>query len=127
MKKVLLALATTSVFALANDTTIDATMGLMTQGLQQVQNGFINNDKKEISSGVDILHNANAIFEKVDVTTFIPNNKKGQVTKNISKHFSKDVKALKKAVDANDYSTATKEYGKVLSNCMACHKTVRDQ
>jgi len=127
MKKVLLVLATTSVFAFANDTTINATMGLMTQGLQQVQNGFINNDKQEISSGVEILHNANSIFETVDVTTFIPNNKKGQVTKNISKHFSKDVKALKKAVDANDFSAATKEYGKVLSNCMACHKTVRDQ
>lgn len=127
MKKVLLALATTSVLAMANDATITATMGLMNQGLQQVQTGFINNDKKEITEGVSILNNANAIFESVDVTTFIPNNKKGQVTRNISKHFSKDVKALKKAVDENDFTTATKEYGKVLSNCMACHKTVRGQ
>jgi len=127
MKKVLLALAATSMLAIANDTTIDATMGLMTQGLNQVQNGFINNDKKEISAGVDILHNANAIFEKVDVKTFIPHNKKEQVTKNISRNFSDDVKALKKAIDANDYTTATKVYGKVLSNCMACHRTVRGQ
>jgi L-cystine uptake protein TcyP (sodium:dicarboxylate symporter family) len=127
MKKALLALAATSVLALANDTTIDATMGLMTQGIQEVQNGFINNDKKEISRGIEILHNANAIFEKVDVTTFIPNNKRGQVTKNISKNFSKDVKALKKSIEANDYNSAAKQYGQVISNCMACHKIVRGQ
>ncbi len=125
IKKMLLVLATTSIFALANDTTVNATMGLMTEGLQQVQTGFVNNNKDEVVAGIAILDSANAIFSTVDVSTFIPNNRKVKVTKNISENFTTNIKKLKKAVEASDYTTATKQYGRVISNCMACHKAVR--
>lgn len=125
MKKIILALAVSSVFAFASETTVNATMSLMTQGMNQVQNGFLYSDKKAIAEGIKTIESANSIFTKVDVSTFIKNNSKIQVTKNINKHLTVDLKAFKKAVKSENYTDATKQYGKVLANCIACHKIVR--
>ena len=127
MKKALLALAVSSIvtFASASENTINATMSLMTQGMNQVQTGFLYSNKDAVNNGIEILENANAIFSKVDVTTFIKHNNKVQVTKNINDNLSKNLAAFKKAVKAKDYTEATKYYGKVTSNCIACHRTVR--
>jgi len=125
MKKMVLALVATSVIAMANDTTVNATMSLMTQGMNQVQAGFLYSNKEDIASGIAVIENANAIFKNVDVSTFIKNNKKVQVTRNINKNVSKHLKALKKAVAAGNYTDATKEYGELTANCIACHKIVR--
>jgi hypothetical protein len=125
MKKMILALAASSILALANDTTVNATMSLMTQGMNQVQAGFLYSNKEDIASGIAVLENANAIFTNVDVSTFIKNNNKIQVTHNINKNVSKHLKALKKAVAAGNYTDATREYGELTANCIACHKIVR--
>jgi len=125
MKKMILALAATSVLALANDTTVSATMSLMTQGMNQIQAGFLYSNKKDIAGGIKVVEDANAIFSKVDVSLFIKNNNKIQVTHNINKNVNKHIKALKKAVAADNYSDATKEYGQLTANCIACHKIVR--
>lgn len=125
MKKMILALAATSVLALANDTTVSATMSLMTQGMNQVQAGFLYSNKEDIAAGITVLENANAIFANVDVSHFIKNNNKTQVTHNINKNVDKNIKALKKAVAADNYTDATREYGELTANCIACHKIVR--
>lgn len=125
MKKTLLALAVSSVVVMASDTTINATMSLMTQGMKQVQSGLLQGKKAEVVKGIDILEGANSIFKNVDVTTFIPNNKKVQVTKNINENLTSNLKALRKAVEAKNYTDATKLYGEAMSNCIACHTTVR--
>ena len=125
MKKVILALVASSVLALASESTVNATMSLMTQGLNQIQNGFIYSNEKDVTQGIEILENANAIFHQVDVATFIPQSNKIQVTKNINKNLTADLKALKKAVAAKNYTDSTKEYGKVIANCVACHRIVR--
>jgi len=127
MRKILLALAASSIvtFASASETTINATMSLMTQGMNQIQAGFLYSSKDDINSGIEVLENANAIFSKVDVSTFIKNNNKVQVTKNINKNLSKDLANLKKAIQSKNYTDATKYYGKVTSNCIACHTTIR--
>ena len=125
MKKIILALAATSVLALADSTTIDATMKLMKQGLEQAQSGFVYNDKKELMRGIETLESSNAIFKNVDVSVFIPNNKKVQVTKNINKNLAKNLKALKKSVKDEKYSEATKLYAEVVSNCISCHTIIR--
>ncbi|EDZ61331.1 putative periplasmic cytochrome c [Sulfurimonas gotlandica GD1] len=125
MKKMILALAATSVLALANDTTVSATMSLMTQGMNQIQAGFLYSNKEDIAAGITVLENANAIFANVDVSHFIKNNNKVQVTHNINKNVDKNIKALKKAVVADNYTDATREYGELTANCIACHKIVR--
>lgn len=121
----MLALALTSVATFATDTTITATMQLMEKGMEQVQKGFMYNSKQDIIQGIETLQNSDAIFKKVDVTTFIPNNKKVRVTQNITNNLGEDLVILKKAVENNEFTTATEKYGKVLNDCVACHTAIR--
>jgi len=125
MKKSLLAIVLSSTILLAGDTTITATMSLMNQGLNQVQSGFVNNKKKDIIEGINIIENANSIFSQVDVGKFIPNNRKTQVTKNIYNNLTKSLKELKNNVENRKFSDATESYGKVLNTCLACHTIIR--
>ena len=125
MKKMILALAASSVIAMASDTTINATMSLMTQGMNQVQAGFLYSDKKDLEDGIKVMQNANAIFSSVDVTKFIPHNAKAQVTKNISQNLTENLNRLNNAVKNRNMSDATKAYGEVTANCIACHQIVR--
>lgn len=125
MKKLMLALALTSVATFAADTTITATMQLMEQGMEQVQKGFMYNSKSDILQGIKTLENSDAIFEKVDVTTFIPNNKKVRVTQNITNNLGEDLTKLRKAIENDEFTTATEKYGKVLNDCVACHTVIR--
>ena len=125
MKKIILALAATSVLALADTATIDATMKLMKQGLEQAQSGFVYNDKKDLMRGIETLESSNSIFKNVDVSVFIPNNNKVQVTRNINKNLEKNLKALKKSVKNEKYSEATKHYAEVVNNCISCHTIIR--
>jgi cytochrome c556 len=125
MKKVILALALTSVATFASDKTIDATMQLMKQGMEQVQKGFMYNSKSDIIQGIETIENSNSIFKNVDVTTFIPKNHKVRVTQNITHNLESNLKRLKKDVKAGKFADATAGYGKVLNNCVACHTSIR--
>ena len=127
MKKVLLALAASSIvtFATASEKTISATMSLMAQGMNQIQTGFLYSNRVDVVNGIEVLKNANAIFSKVDVSTFIKHNNKVQVTKNINENLAENLLAFEKAVKEQNYTEATKYYGKVTSNCIACHRTIR--
>ena len=125
MKKIIFALVVSSILAQAADTTVKETMSLMTQGMNRIQTGILYTKKEDIVEGIKVLENANAIFTRVDVSKFIPNNGKVQVTKNISKHLTADLKVLKKAIKSGNYTDATNDYGRVLANCVACHKIVR--
>ena len=124
MKKVILALVTCSVLSIASEATIDATMKLMHQGMQQVNTGFILNSKEDIDHGITTLENSNAIFTHVDVANFIGSNKV-TVAKNINKNLASDLKALKTAVGESNYAEATKQYANVLNDCVSCHTIIR--
>jgi len=125
MKKIISALALTAVAALASETTITATMSLLEQGLTQTQKGFLYNSKEDIVMGISTMQNANAIFTHVDVSTFIKNNSKVQVTKNINENMTEHLNDLKKDIDAGRYNDATAKYGKVVNDCVSCHTIVR--
>lgn len=127
MKKILLTLATSAVFALAsnNNATVTATMSLMDKGMEKVHVGFMLNQKNMILEGITLVQNANAIFKTVDVKTFIAHNNKVQVTKNINDNVTRDLKQLKKDINNGQYADATKTYGKVLNDCMSCHTIIR--
>jgi protein associated with RNAse G/E len=125
MKKMVLALAASSVIAFAGDTTINATMSLMTQGMNQVQAGFLYSNRTDVENGIKVMKDANAIFSKVDVASFIPHNNKTQVTKNISGNLTQNLQKLSDAVEKRNMSDATKAYGEVTANCIACHQIIR--
>lgn len=124
MKKVILALVTCSALSMASEATIDATMKLMQQGMNQVNTGFMLNSKADIQDGLLTLENSNAIFTRVDVAKFIKSNKV-TVAKNINENLSTHLAALKKAVNNSQYAEATVQYAKVLNECVACHSTIR--
>ena len=124
MKKVILALVTCSVLSIASETTIDTTMKSMQQGMNQINSGFILNSKEDIEKGISTLENANSIFTHVNVANFIGSNKV-TVAKNINKNLASDLKSLKKALAASNYSEATKQYAHVLNDCVACHTIIR--
>lgn len=124
MKKVILALVTCSVLSIASETTIDATMKLMQQGMNQINTGFMLNSKEDIKQGLLTLENSNSIFTRVNVADFI-NSNKVTVAKNINENLSTHLAELKKAVDNAQYSEATTQYAKVLNQCVACHSTIR--
>lgn len=124
MKKTLLALAVSSALSFASETTINATMHQMQQGMNQINTGFMINSKADIQEGIATLEKANAIFTRVDVATFIK-SKKVTVAKNINKNLTEELAALKKAIANSKYADATNEYGKVLNQCVACHTIIR--
>lgn len=124
MKKVILALVTCATLSLASEATVDATMKLMKHGMDQVQLGFMYNSKDDIKRGIETVESANAIFKRVDVADFMKNNKV-TVANNINKNMAKDFKQLKKAVADGKYTEATRQYGQVLSQCIACHTIIR--
>lgn len=125
MKKVIVMLTFAVVAVFANETTIFTTMNSMNDGIQQVQKGFVYNSKSDIVAGIETIENANAIFTHVDVTTFIKNNSKVQVTKNINANMAKHLKAFKQDVSDGEYSDATEEYARVLNDCVSCHTIIR--
>jgi len=125
MKKIILSLALTAVASFSSETTITATMSLMEDGLSQVQKGFIYNSQADIIRGVETIESANSIFTHVDVSTFIKNNSKVQVTKNINENLTKHLSALKKDVNAKKFTDASVKYAKVLNDCVSCHTIIR--
>ena len=125
MKKIILALAASSVLVLASDATINATMKLMEQGLNDVQSGFVYHDKEKLNRGIATLEGSNAIFSNVDVSVFIPNNAKVQVTKNINQNLADALKTLKASVADKNYAQASEDYGKVVKSCISCHTIIR--
>jgi hypothetical protein len=125
MKKVILALAFSSATLLASETTVNATMQLMKKGMEDIQNGFLYSNNDMLRSGIETLENSNKTFQNVDVTEFIPNNNKVQVTRNINNSMSNNLDALNKAIASKNLTTATESYGKVMHNCVSCHAIVR--
>lgn len=99
-------------------------MKLMQQGMTQIQKGFVFNSKQDIQEGILTVESSNAIFAHVNVADFVKTNKVA-VAQNINKNMTQDLKALKKAVSEAKYSEATKQYAKVLNECVACHTIIR--
>ena len=126
MKKVLLTLSTLATFAMADTkATINDTMASMEKGMNTIQKGFLYNQKATILEGTDIILEANSIFSKVDVQSLTHGSKATQVISNINGNITNNVKELKKMVNANKFADASKQYGKVMNDCVACHTVIR--
>jgi len=125
MKKVIAVMMFTAITSFANEATITATMSLMEQGVSQIQKGFLYNSQNDLLRGIETAESANSIFSHVNVATFIKNNAKIQVTKNINNNLAQHLKAFKKDVQAKKYNDATEKYAQVLNDCVSCHTIIR--
>ncbi len=132
MKRLLLVLSVFATLASAdNKQTINETMASMEKGMNTIQKGFLYNQKATILEGTEIVINANSIFEKVDVKSFTNGSKATQVISNIHQTIATDLKQFKKVVDeikdnkSNKIADATKLYGKIINDCVACHAVIR--
>lgn len=125
MKKLLLTLVAGVTIASASNTTINATMDLMEKGMQTIQKGFFYNQKTLLLEGADVVDSANKIFSTVDTKEFTKGNRAQQVISNIHGNLAGDLKAFRKSVEANQFSNASAQYGKIVNDCVACHTVIR--
>lgn len=126
MKKLILTLSALATLASADSTkTINETMASMEQGMNTIQKGFFYNQKATILEGIETVTNANSIFSKVDSQSFTKGSKATQVISNIHKNVADDLKVFKKLINENKFADASKQYGKVVNNCVACHTVIR--
>lgn len=126
MKRLLLILSAFATLASADSKqTINETMASMEKGMNTIQKGFLYNQKATILEGTEIVLNANSIFEKVDVNSFTNGSKATQVISNIHQNITTDLKQFKKVVNENKFADATKIYGKLVNDCVACHTVIR--
>lgn len=103
----------------------NSTMTLMDQGMTKMQQGFVLNNKAEILDGLMLLEETTEMYAKEDLSHFIPLHNKIQVAKNINKNLSENIQKLKASLKTKSHSDATKYYGQILNNCVACHAIVR--
>jgi len=124
MKKIILTLMASAMIAFVGDATVTASMSLMEKGMNEIQKGFLYNDKALIKKGISIVKDSNSIFSKVDVKSFL-NNDKTQVVANITEKLKGNLNKLSKFVENKKYSDASMQYGKVINDCVACHTIIR--
>ncbi len=126
MKKVLLTLSALATLAMAdNKATINDTMAAMEKGMNTIQKGFLYNQKATILEGTETVITANSIFSKVDTQSFTNGSKATQVISNIHKNIATDLKVFKNLINENKFADASKQYGKVMNDCVACHTVIR--
>lgn len=126
MKRILITLSALATFAFAdNAAKITETMASMEQGMNTIQKGFFYNQKTTILEGTETVISANSIFSKVDTQSFTNGSKATQVILNIHKNIADDLKVFKKMINENKFADASKQYGKVMNDCVACHTVIR--
>jgi len=126
MKKSLLGLALLSTLSFAGEKVdIVSTMKIMEKGMGNIQKGFLYNNPDLVKEGLASLEKGNNIFQTVDVSTFIPNNKKIGVTKNLNRNLKDGIEILKGAIPNRNISQAVEGYSKIIHSCISCHAIVR--
>ena len=128
MKKVLVCLSLFAALGLQADDSVQVTMKDMRDGLVQVQDGFLYNNKENILSGIDKITKANKIFhDEKSASSCLPVDKKkySQIayisTKNLNLYLSK----MKSYVEDGSIVNASDAYSGVIHSCTHCHAITR--
>ena len=110
------------------DNVMKKSMSTMQDGLNQIQQGFLNNNIQSIRDGVELIKKGNNSFsnEKV-IAQYLPENKKHMVNvaENLAKRISLNATVLELNLDEKSYINATNAYGDILNACSRCHGIVR--
>ena len=128
MKKILISLSLLAAMGLQASEGVSVTMKDMRDGLVQVQDGFLYNNKENILSGIDKMTKANKVFhDEKSAALCLPGDKKkySQIayisTKNLNLYLSK----MKSYVEDGSIVNASDAYSGVIHSCTHCHAITR--
>ncbi|TLP41211.1 hypothetical protein [Arcobacter arenosus] len=103
-------------------------MSVMTEGMTQIQQGFLHNNLELIKSGAKLVKDGNTMFsDKKVISAYLPNEKKHMVNvaENAAKRIDLDVSILELNLEGKAYINAANAYSDILNACARCHSIVR--
>ncbi len=103
-------------------------MSVMTEGMTQIQQGFLNNNLELIKSGAKLVKEGNSMFlDKKVISAYLPEEKKHMVNvaENAAKRIDLDVNVLELNLEDKAYINAANAYSDILNACARCHSIVR--
>lgn len=127
MKKILLSLSVFAVLGL-QATEINISMKNMRDGLLEIQDGFLYNNKDAVISGIKKIKIANEIFsDKESVAIYLPKDKKkmSSVTLMSAKRLNADLDAMGEYIADDKMLEAAELHSDVMKDCTRCHAIVR--
>lgn len=128
MKKMLIASAAVAVSltAATASSSLYQNMGLLEQGLNNVQKGYLYNSPELLQNGVDTLVKAQNKLTTKDMRSTLPKGANTTAVDNLTESMNENINALQKAVDENHPAAAVEAYSNVVRDCISCHIAIRD-
>ncbi len=127
MKKLVISLSLLAALGLqASD--IGANMKVMRDGLLEIQDGFLYNNKTMVMSGVAKIEESNKMFhDKQSVAAYLPENKKQLVGVTLlsAQHLKNDLESMNAYLSQNSMLEAASVHSDVIRDCTRCHAIVR--
>lgn len=128
MKKILISLSLLAAVSLQATDSVPVTMKNMRDGMVQVQDGFLYNNKDSILKGIEQIQKANSVFHDVkSAEVMLPTDKKKYAkiayieTKNLNMYLS----AMKDFVQDGSIVNASDAYSGIVHSCTHCHAITR--
>lgn len=128
MKKILVGLSLFAALGLHASDDIQTTMKDMRDGLVQVQDGFLYNNKEGILSGIEKITKANKIFhDEKSAASFLPKDKKkySKIAYISTKNLNVYLTTMKDFVEEGSIINASDAYSGVVHSCTHCHAITR--
>lgn len=127
MKKILIGLSIFTALSLqAAD--MNTNMKDMRDGLQEIQDGFLYNNKDGVLAGIDKVQKANKMYDsKKSVEAFLPKGKERMASVALlsAKNMDVDLEEMKLYVEAGQMLEASSVTADVIRSCTRCHAIVR--
>ncbi len=111
----------------ASASTLYSNMGLLEQGMNNIQKGFLYNAPAMIEKGVDNLVKGRDALTHEEMQAALPKGTSIPAVKNITKSMDEHIHELSKAVKAERYGEAANAYSTVVKDCITCHIAIRDK
>lgn len=128
MKKVLVGLSLFAALGLQASDNIQASMKDMRDGLVEVQDGFLYNNKSSILSGIEKITKANSVFHnQKSAESILPQDKKkfSKIAYISTKNLNLYLESMKSYVDDGSIVNASDAYSGVVRSCTHCHAITR--
>ena len=130
MRKVVVALSALILAfsaANANSSSVYANMGLLEQGLTNIQKGFLYNSDAMIKSGVQNLVDAEDAISAKDRYDMAKAGMSEAAIENITASMREHIQQLDSAVEKKQMGEAANAYSNVVKDCVTCHIAIRDR
>ncbi len=111
----------------AQSDSVYANMGLLEQGLTNIQKGFLYNSDAMIQSGVQNLVEAEDAISAKDRYDMAKAGMSEAAITNITDSMRDHIKELDAAVEKGQMGEAASAYSNVVKDCVTCHIAIRDR